>query len=101
MIARIWHGVTPTSKSDEYLYYLNKTGVPDYKSTEGNLGVHVLRKIEGHQAHFLFSSFWESIDSITKFAGSDTSKARYYPEDKKFLLELEPIVSHYEVLVEQ
>ena len=53
MIARSWHGVTPASKSDEYLDYLNKTGVPDYKSTEGNLGVYVLRKIEGHQAHFL------------------------------------------------
>jgi len=100
MIARIRHGVTPASKSDEYLDYLNKTGVPDYKSTEGNLGVYVLHKIEGHQAHFLLVSFWKSIDSITKFARSDTAKARYYPEDEKFLLELEPIVSHYEVLVE-
>jgi len=30
MIVRIWHGITATAKSDEYLDYLNRTGVPDY-----------------------------------------------------------------------
>jgi heme-degrading monooxygenase HmoA len=67
MIARIWHGVTPTIKSDEYFSYVNRTGVPAYQSTEGNLGVYVLRKIEGDQAHFLLVSFWDSLDSIAKF----------------------------------
>jgi hypothetical protein len=53
MIARIWHGVTAAAKSDEYLGYLNETGVPDYRATEGNRGVYVLRRIEGERAHFL------------------------------------------------
>ena len=35
------------------------------------------------------------------FAGDDLTKARYYPEDKEFLLELEPTVQHYEILVGQ
>ena len=100
MIARIWHGVTPATKSDEYFSYVKRTGVPAYQSTEGNLGVYVLRKIEGDQAHFLLVSFWDSLDSIAKFSGSDITKARYYPEDEKYLLELEPTVNHYEVLVE-
>jgi hypothetical protein len=30
VIARIWHGVTAAAKSEEYLDYLNETGVPDY-----------------------------------------------------------------------
>ena len=46
MIVRIWHGVTASAKSDAYLDYLNETGVPDYRATEGNLGVFVLRRIE-------------------------------------------------------
>jgi hypothetical protein len=29
MIARIWHGTTRTEKADEYLEYLNKTGIPE------------------------------------------------------------------------
>jgi heme-degrading monooxygenase HmoA len=98
MIARIWHGVTPAAKSDEYLGYLKETGVPDYRATEGNRGVYVLRRIEGERAHFLTLSFWESIEAIKGFAGSDPERARYYPEDAEFLLDFEPTVSHYEVL---
>jgi hypothetical protein len=44
-------------------------------------------------------SLWESVDAIRKFAGPDIERAVYYPEDKEFLLELEPNVTHYEVLV--
>ncbi len=98
MIARIWHGVTVASKSEEYLDYINKTGAPDYRGKEGNRGVYVLRRIENNQAHFLFISLWESVEAIRKFAGPDIVKASYYLEDEKFLLELEPQVRHYEVL---
>ena len=98
MIARLWHGVTPKSKADEYVEFLNKTGVKDYRATEGNLGVHVLRRMEGEQAHFLIVTFWDSVDAIKKFAGEDYEKARYYPEDSEYLLEFEEKVAHYEVL---
>jgi heme-degrading monooxygenase HmoA len=98
MIVRIWHGVTAAAKVDEYLDYLYETGVPDYRATEGNMGVYVLRRIGGDQVHFLTVSFWESMDAIKGFAGSDPERARYYPEDEEFLLNLEPTVEHYEVL---
>ena len=32
----MWHGVTAAERADEYLDYLNRTGVPDYRETEGN-----------------------------------------------------------------
>jgi heme-degrading monooxygenase HmoA len=99
MIARTWHGVTHASKANEYLDYLNKTGVVEYEETEGNRGVYVLRRVEGDRAHFLLLTLWESEDAIKRFAGSEMEKAKYYPEDKQFLLELEPTVMHYEVLV--
>ena len=100
MIARIWHGVTAAARSDEYLEYLNRTGVPDYRATGGNRGVYVLRRIKDDRAHFLTLSFWDSIDDIKRFAGPDPSKAKYYPEDEEFLLGFEPTVEHYEVAVE-
>jgi len=53
MIARTWHGMVPASRGDEYAAYLAKTGIPDYRSTPGNLGVHVLRRTEGDRTHFL------------------------------------------------
>ena len=100
MIARIWHGVTAAAKAGEYLDYLNETGVPDYRATEGNRGVYVLRRIEDDRAHFLTVSFWESMEKIEGFAGSDPGKARYYAEDEGFLLDFEPRVEHYEVVAE-
>ena len=96
MIARIWHGTTNADKADEYLEYLNKTGIPDYQETPGNCGAFVLRRIENDIAHFQTVSFWDSIESIKKFAGEDYEKARYYAEDKKYLLEFEPYVMHCE-----
>ena len=99
MIARIWHGVTEAAKAEEYLDYLRETGVPDYRATEGNRGVYVLRRIEGERAHFLTVSFWGSIEEVKRFAGSDPERARYYPKDEDFLLEFEPTVAHHDVLV--
>jgi heme-degrading monooxygenase HmoA len=97
MIARIWHGTTLAAKADEYLDFLNKRAIPDFHSTAGNKGGYILRRIEGDRAHFITLSFWESLDVIRNFAGVDIEKAKYYPEDKDFLLEFAPTVTHYEV----
>ncbi len=97
MIARQWHGAVLAERADAYLRYLEETGIPDSKATPGNRGVFVLTRREGKVAHFVFLSLWESLDAIRAFAGDDIERARYYPEDRDFLLELEPTVTHYEV----
>jgi len=97
MIARIWHGKTKTSDAEAYLKYLFNSGIPAYRATSGNKGAWVLRRIEGDLAHFITLSFWESHEAIVAFAGSDTAIARYFPEGKKYLLEFEPTVTHYEL----
>jgi heme-degrading monooxygenase HmoA len=98
MIARVWRGVTLESKADEYFDYFITTGVKDLEATQGNEGVLVLRSVNNGQAELLLTSFWESWEAIRRFAGDDTDTAVYYPEDKDYLLELEPKVKHYEVL---
>jgi heme-degrading monooxygenase HmoA len=99
MIARTWHGAVPTEKADAYYQYLLRTGVPDYRTTPGNRGVYVLQRTDGEITHFLLMTLWESLESIRAFAGDDPERARYYPEDEAFLLELEPTVTHYDVLM--
>ncbi|NIM96030.1 MAG: antibiotic biosynthesis monooxygenase [Anaerolineales bacterium] len=98
MIARLWHGAVPADKAVEYAQYLRATGIPDLESTSGNQGVYVLRNVADHIAHFVLISLWESLDSIRAFAGDEIERARYYPKDADFLLELAPTVTHYEVL---
>lgn len=97
MIARTWHGKVPKNKSEEYFSYLRNTGVKDCQKIEGNKGVFVFRNTEAEYTHFLLYSFWDSYDSIRKFAGDEIEKARYYALDNEYLLELEPNVKHYEV----
>jgi heme-degrading monooxygenase HmoA len=99
MIVRIWRGKTKESTSDEYFDYLKKTGIKDTSSTEGNRGVYILRRVEDDTSEFLFITRWESIEAIKKFAGQDVTKAVYYPEDAEYLLEMEPHVEHFEVLL--
>jgi heme-degrading monooxygenase HmoA len=101
MIARIWHGMTPAEKADEYFEFLKKTGVTDYQSVAGNRGVTILRRIEGDRAHFLLLTLWDSMEAIRAFAGPDVDKAKYYPEDGRFLLEFEEQVVHYTVLLDE
>ena len=99
MIARLWRGAVSEARADEYLQYLESTGLKEYRDTRGNRGVYVLRRIERGRAEFLLVSLWDSMAAIRRFAGDEVERAVYYPEDKEFLLELEPKVQHYEVLV--
>lgn len=48
-------------------------------------------------AHFITLSFWESREAIITFAGNNPEEAKYYPEDRQYLLRLEPTVAHYDV----
>ena len=99
MIARTWSGPVPTSKADAYHEYMLETGVRDLRETPGNCGVYMLRRDEGDRSVFTMISLWDNLDSIRAFAGDDVEKARYYPEDHGFLLEMSERVEHHRVLV--
>ncbi len=98
MIVRMWHGRVPTSKADAYRSFTNMRAIPDYRSVPGNISVHILERAEGEVTHFITLTFWDSLESIKGFAGQDVEKAKYYPEDKDFLLEFEAKAVHYEVV---
>ena len=97
MIARMWHGVTPTAKADQYLEFLQRRALPDYRSTPGNLAAYILRRADGEITHFTTLTYWSSLQAIEAFAGTDVELAKYYPEDAGFLLEFEPRVVHSEL----
>ena len=99
MIARAWHGAVKPADAEAYADFLNRKGLNDYYATPGNRGVYVFRKISPERADFLLITLWDSMDAIRAFAGPDPEKAVYYPDDDDFLLEFEPNVTHYEVLV--
>jgi heme-degrading monooxygenase HmoA len=98
MIARVWDGVTAAKDGEAYAEYVQTTGVTALAATEGNRGVYLFRRTEEGRAHFRVLSLWDSMEGIRRFAGPEPQKARYYPEDERYLLALDPHVSHYEVV---
>jgi heme-degrading monooxygenase HmoA len=97
MIVRMWHGRVEAGKAAQYRDFLNERAIPDYRAVKGNLSVHILERVEGGVTHFVTLTLWESLDAIRAFAGEDVEAAKYYPEDRDFLLEFEPRVVHYDV----
>src|SRR5215470_4942768 len=72
MVARLWRGLTPEAKAPEYQRYLEPTGVKNCLETNGSRGVLILRRTASEKkTEFLFISFWESLECISRFAGTN------------------------------
>ncbi len=101
MIVRMWHGRVDSSKSDEYAEFMKQRAAPDYSSVDGLQKLLFLHRDEEDVAHFLLVTYWDSMESVKRFAGEEPEKAKYYPEDDHFLLEKEELSALYEVFYEQ
>jgi len=98
MIGRRWHGRVSAAKALEYLRLMAEVGLPDYRSTDGNRGAWCLHRREGDEVHVEMFTLWDDLDAIRRFAGDELTRAKYYDFDPDFLLELEPEVTHFEVI---
>jgi len=97
-IGRIWEGITAVSDADAYLDYLGRTGFPEYRGTPGNRGLMAFRRLDSQEAQFLLLTVWESEEAIRRFAGPEPSRARFYPEDDRFLVRRGETVRHFELM---
>ena len=98
MIGRRWHGRVSAAKAEEYLKLMKDVGLADYRSTDGNCGAWCLHRREGDVVHVEMFTLWDDMDAIGRFAGQELAKAKYYDFDADYLLELEPEVTHFEVI---
>jgi heme-degrading monooxygenase HmoA len=98
MIARMWRGWVATDRAAEYVAYIEATGIAAYRSTPGNIDAQMwTRDLGDGRTEVVTLSWWESLAVIQGFAGSDISRAVFYPEDDDFLLGREETVTHYTV----
>jgi heme-degrading monooxygenase HmoA len=97
MIARIWRGMVRAEDASAYAAYVQETGIAGYLRTPGNRGAWALWRVAGDRAEIITVSLWESRAAIEGFAGQDISRAVFYPEDDRYLIDRDLTVSHYEV----
>jgi catechol 2,3-dioxygenase-like lactoylglutathione lyase family enzyme/heme-degrading monooxygenase HmoA len=97
VLVRIWRGWTATEDADDYVAYLQATGIPAYRATPGNRAAYILRRRDGERTEFVTLTFWSSLEAVKAFAGEDVEQAVFYPEDDRFLVDRETTVTHFEV----
>jgi heme-degrading monooxygenase HmoA len=97
LIARVWRGWTAARDADAYAEYLLASGMKTARETPGNRGAYFLRRIDGGRAEFVTVILWDSLEAVRAFAGDEIERARFFPEDDRYLVEREQTVTHYEV----
>jgi len=85
-IARIWRGRVPTARADEYEAYLFEHGIKPL--IEKAMGVQSLREDRAGETEFVTISYWESVEAMARFAGSDPRRIHHLERDPEFLIEL-------------
>jgi hypothetical protein len=85
-IARIWRGRVPAARADEYARYNYEVGIKPLE--EKALGVQSLREDRGGETEFITISYWESVEAMARFTGSDPRQIHHLDRDPEFLIEL-------------
>ncbi|SCW88536.1 hypothetical protein SAMN02927900_06118 [Rhizobium mongolense subsp. loessense] len=85
-IARIWRGRTPRAKADEYEAYNYDAGIEPLIAKA--LGVQTFREDRETESEFVTISYWENIEAMSTFAGTDPTKIHHLERDSEFLIEL-------------
>jgi heme-degrading monooxygenase HmoA len=85
-IARIWRGRTTRELADEYEAYNYEEGVKPLIETA--MGVQTLREDREQETEFVTISYWESIEAMSSFTGTDPTAVHHLDRDPEFLIEL-------------
>ena len=55
---------------------------------EKALGVQSLREDRGGETEFITISYWESVEAMARFTGSDPAQVHHLERDPEFLIEM-------------
>lgn len=96
MIARVWRGVVERDRADEYVAYVDATGVTEYRKAPGcRVSMILTRELDAARIEVVAFSVWDTEASIQAFTGPDINAMVLYPQDRAFLLE-PPTLLHFQ-----
>ena len=84
----MWQGRTKIEHVEEYTQFMMVRAIPDYEKTKGFVKLSFLKRVDNEFAYFNLITYWEDLEVIKNFAGTDFERAKYYPEDKNYLIDL-------------
>jgi hypothetical protein len=98
MIARHWRGWTTIENAGAYEALLKSTVLPALRLIEGYCGGYILRYEDPREVEFAVINFFESLEAVKRFAGSDYTAPVFEPDARKLLSRADMYATHYEVV---
>jgi heme-degrading monooxygenase HmoA len=100
MKSRIWHGYTTPENADAYEKLLKEeifVGIKNQKMS-GYKGIQLLRRELINETEFITIMWFESLDSVKKFAGEDYEQSVVPEKARKILSHFDSKSQHYDVI---
>lgn len=99
MVGRVWKGWTTSANADAYERLLRERVFPGIaaKSIAGCSGIQLFRRDEETEVEFMTIMWFDSMESVRRFAGEDAEKAYVPPEARAILDRFEERSTHYEI----
>lgn len=99
MISRLWRGWTTPANADAYEHLLREeifTGIAS-REIAGFLGIDLLRRPSGDMVEFVTIMWFESLEAVRRFAGTDYEVAVVPPAARRLLHHFDARSAHYDV----
>jgi antibiotic biosynthesis monooxygenase (ABM) superfamily enzyme len=103
MICRVWRGWTAGGDADAYAAYLTEELYPRLArelAGRGYRGFHVIRRADGDEVVFVTMTWFDSIESVQAFAGSEYETPVITRNAAALLSHHDDRVLHYELVDE-
>lgn len=96
MIARIWHGWTKPENAEDYRRLLSAEILPGIHRVAGYRGAYLLSRSAGEENEFVTVTLWDSMESVRRFAGSDSAHAVVPESARRLLTRFDARSEHYD-----
>jgi heme-degrading monooxygenase HmoA len=100
VITRMWRGWTRAEEADRYDQHYRSEVLSDLRQVPGFRGARLLRRTVAGETEFVSLTFFDDLDAIRSFAGSDCETAVVAEEARKVLVRFDERVRHYETAFE-
>jgi heme-degrading monooxygenase HmoA len=99
VIARLWSAQTTHAQRPAYADHLKNHVLATLRKVDGYAGAMLLEREASDRVEIVVITFWQSVDSIRRFAGAEVEKAVVADEAAALLTEFDRRVRHYQVVV--
>ena len=98
MISRQWRGLVHANQAQNYVKHLRSHTIPALREIPGFVNASILLRSVANGVEFLIVTQWDSLEAITKFAGSDLETAVVPAGVVAMMVEYDRRVRHFEVV---